>query len=220
VDDLIPSASHEIRFSIHHPHPLVVEECARNCLFGAESTTAMLVLARDMRAHSFYLREATRLEPHMERAWAKGIRYQAEPEHKEFFRLLRLYAQAARMVQLSEVSIVVGCERVLEGISWEVARPGTEFRRALGRASVPRAAYHTRTTPATAVRGGRRGFPRAAGAANGPCCGPGGLVAGCAGTTDESENHGVPGSNPGPATKESPANNKKMKSSGSAAEAL
>jgi hypothetical protein len=50
-DDLIPSAaSHEIR---------------RSGLFGAQSTTAMLVLARDMRAHSFYLREATRLEPHM-----------------------------------------------------------------------------------------------------------------------------------------------------------
>jgi hypothetical protein len=77
-DDLIPSASREIRLSIHHPHPLVVEEAARSGLFGAESTTAMLVLARDIRAHSFYLREATRLEPHMERAWAKGIRYQAE----------------------------------------------------------------------------------------------------------------------------------------------
>jgi hypothetical protein len=65
-DDLIPSASsHEIRLSIHHSHPLVVEECARSGLFGAQSTTAMLVLARDMRAHSFYLREATRLEPHM-----------------------------------------------------------------------------------------------------------------------------------------------------------
>ena len=91
----------------------------------------------------------------------QGDCYQAEPEHQEFFRLLRLYAQAGRMVQLSEVSIVVGCERVLDGIPWEVARPGTEFRRALGRASVPRAAYHTRNTPATVVRGGRRGFPRA-----------------------------------------------------------
>jgi hypothetical protein len=113
-DDLIPSASHEIRLSIHHPHPLVVEEAARSGLFGAESTTAMLVLARDMRAHSFYLREATRLEPHMERAWAQGVRYQAEPEHEEFFRLLRRYAQAARMVHLSEESIVAGCEEVLE----------------------------------------------------------------------------------------------------------
>jgi hypothetical protein len=62
------------------------------------------------------------------------------------------------------------------------------------------APYHTRTTPMAAVRGVRRGPLRAAGAANGLCCGPGGLVAGRAGTTDESENHGVPGSNPGPAT--------------------
>jgi hypothetical protein len=34
------------------------------------------------------------------------------------------------------------------------------------------------------------------------------------------ENHGVPGSNPGPATPKSPANSQKMNDSGSAAEAL
>ena len=34
------------------------------------------------------------------------------------------------------------------------------------------------------------------------------------------ENHGVPGSNPGPATPKSPANSGKRKSSGSAAQAL
>jgi hypothetical protein len=34
------------------------------------------------------------------------------------------------------------------------------------------------------------------------------------------ENHGVPGSNPGPATYKSPANSKKMKGSGSAAGAF
>ena len=37
---------------------------------------------------------------------------------------------------------------------------------------------------------------------------------------DGPENHGVPGSNPGPATLESPANRGKSKSSGSACEAL
>jgi hypothetical protein len=92
----------------------VVEEAARSGLFGAESTTAMLVLARDMRSHSFYLTEATHLEPHMERAWTQGLRRQAEPEHEEIFRLLRRYAQTARMVQLSEESIIAGCEEVLE----------------------------------------------------------------------------------------------------------
>jgi hypothetical protein len=68
------------------------------------------------------------------------------------------------------------------------------------RLSVPRATYHTRTTPMVAVRGVRRESLRGAGAANGLYCGLGGLIAGCAGTTDEPENHGVPGSNPGPAT--------------------
>jgi hypothetical protein len=68
------------------------------------------------------------------------------------------------------------------------------------RLSVRCATYHTRTTPIAAVRGVRRGPLRTVGAANRLCCGPGGLVAGRAGTTDESENHGVPGSNPGPAT--------------------
>jgi uncharacterized membrane protein YraQ (UPF0718 family) len=49
----LPSfASHEIRLSIHHPHPLVIEEAARSGLFGAESTAAMLILVRDMRAHN------------------------------------------------------------------------------------------------------------------------------------------------------------------------
>jgi hypothetical protein len=49
---LRPSASHEIRLSIHHPHPLVIEEAARSGLFALESTAGMLVLARDMRAHT------------------------------------------------------------------------------------------------------------------------------------------------------------------------
>jgi hypothetical protein len=102
LDDPIPSALHEIGLSIHHPHPLVIEESARSGLFSAETTAAMLVLARDMRAHDLHLREATCLEPYMDRAWAQGFRCQAEPEHEEFFRLCRRYAQAARMVQLSE----------------------------------------------------------------------------------------------------------------------
>jgi hypothetical protein len=74
----------------------------------------MLVLARDMRAHNLFLREATSLEPHMDRAWATGLNHHAGQE--EFFRLLRRHAQAARMVQLSEESIVAGCEEVLEGL--------------------------------------------------------------------------------------------------------
>jgi hypothetical protein len=37
---------------------------------------------------------------------------------------------------------------------------------------------------------------------------------------NRTENHGVPGSNPGPATSKSPANSEKMKGSGSAAGAL
>ncbi len=114
LDDPIPSALHEIRLSIHHPHPLGIEESARSGLFGAESTAAMLVLARDMRAHDLHLREATCLEPHIDRAWAQGFRSQAGPQHEEFFRLCRRYAQATRMVQLSEESIVTGCEEVLE----------------------------------------------------------------------------------------------------------
>lgn len=116
LEDLRPSASHEIRLSIHHPQPLVIEEAARSGLFGPELTTAMLVLAREMKAHNLYLREATSLEPHMDRAWAHGLRCQAGSGPEEFFRLLRRYAQAARMVQLSEESIVAGCEEVLEGL--------------------------------------------------------------------------------------------------------
>jgi hypothetical protein len=69
-----------------------------------------------MRAHDRFLREATSLEPHMDRAWAHGLHRQDEPGHEEFFRLYRRYAQAARMAQLSEESIVAGCEEVLEGL--------------------------------------------------------------------------------------------------------
>jgi len=36
--------------------------------------------------------------------------------HEEFFRLYRRYAQVARMVHLSEESIVAGCEEVLAGL--------------------------------------------------------------------------------------------------------
>jgi len=114
LEDRPPYASHAIRLSIHHPHPLVIEEAARSGLFGAEPTAAMLVLARDMRAHDLFLREATSLEPHMDRAWADGLRHRAGRE--EFFRLLRRYAQAASMVQRSEGSIVSGCEEVLKGL--------------------------------------------------------------------------------------------------------
>jgi hypothetical protein len=114
LDAPIPSALYEIRLSIHHSHPLVIEESARSGLFGAETTAVMLVLARGMKAHDLHLREATCLEPHMDRAWAQGFRCQAGPEHGEFFRLCRRYAQAARMVQLSEESIVAGCEEVLK----------------------------------------------------------------------------------------------------------
>jgi hypothetical protein len=79
LDDPIPSDLHEIRLSIHHPHPLVIEEAARSGLFGVETTAAMLVLARDMRAHDLFLSEATCLEPHLDRAMAQGLRCQAGP---------------------------------------------------------------------------------------------------------------------------------------------
>jgi hypothetical protein len=114
LEDRLPCASHEIRLSVHHPHPLVIEEAARSGLFGPEPTATMLVLARQMRAHNLFLREATSLEPHLDRAWATGLDHQAGQE--EFFRLLRRYAQAAKMVQRSEESIVAGCEEVLEGL--------------------------------------------------------------------------------------------------------
>lgn len=114
LEDRRPSASYDVRLSIHHPHPLVIEEAARSGLFGAELAAEMLVLARDMRAHDLFLGEATSLEPHMDRAWAAGLDHQAG--RGEFFRLLRRYAQAARMVQRSEESIVAGCEEVLEGL--------------------------------------------------------------------------------------------------------
>jgi hypothetical protein len=52
----------------------------------------------------------------MARAWAHGLHRQAGAGQEEFFRLLRRYAQAARMVRLSEESIVAGCEEVLEGL--------------------------------------------------------------------------------------------------------
>jgi hypothetical protein len=55
----------------------------------------MLVISREMRAHNlFLLREATSLEPHMDRAWAAGL--ERRPGREEFFRLLRRYAQALR----------------------------------------------------------------------------------------------------------------------------
>jgi hypothetical protein len=110
------AVSHEIRLSIHHPHPRVIAEAARSGLFSAESTAGMLVLARDMRAHNHYVGEATSLEPHMDRAWACGLQRQAESGQEGFFRLYRRYAQAARMVQLSEESIVAGCNELLEGL--------------------------------------------------------------------------------------------------------
>jgi hypothetical protein len=116
LEDLRPSVTHEIRLSIHHPHPLVIEEAARSGLFGVEPTAGMLVLARDMRAHNLYLREATSLEPHMDRAWAHGLQLQVESGQEGFFRLYQRYAQAAKMVQLSEESIIAGCEEVLEGL--------------------------------------------------------------------------------------------------------
>lgn len=116
------AASHEIRLSIHHPHPLVIEEAARSGLFGAQPTAAMLVLARDMRAHGGFLREATSLEPHMDRAWAAWVRRPGGPGQEGFFRLLRRYAQAARMVQGSEEAIVAGCEEILEGLGSPTGR--------------------------------------------------------------------------------------------------
>ncbi len=94
----------------------MIEEAARSGLFGAKLTPAMLVLAREMRAHNLYLREATSLDSHMDRAWAHGLHCQAGSGSEEFFRLLQRYAQAARMVQLSEEIIVAGCEEVLEGL--------------------------------------------------------------------------------------------------------
>jgi len=50
----------------------------------------------------------------MDRAWATWLDHQVGQE--EFFRLLRRYAQVVRMVQLSEESIVAGCDKVLEGL--------------------------------------------------------------------------------------------------------
>ena len=44
LEEARPSASHKIHLSIHHPHPLVIEEAARSGLFDVESTAAMLVL--------------------------------------------------------------------------------------------------------------------------------------------------------------------------------
>jgi hypothetical protein len=44
------------------------------------------------------------------------LHHQAEVAHEDFVRLFRRYAQAVRMVQLSEVSIVAGCEEVLESL--------------------------------------------------------------------------------------------------------
>lgn len=114
LEDRRSSAFHEIRLSIHHPHPLVIEEAIRSGLFDAELTSGMLVLAREMKAHNLFLREATSLEPHMDRAWAAGL--ERRPSREEFFKLLRRYAQAVRMVQLSEESILAGCGEVLEGL--------------------------------------------------------------------------------------------------------
>jgi hypothetical protein len=96
LEDLRPSVSHEIRLSIHHPHLLVIEEATRSGLSGVEQTAGMLVLARDMRAHNLYLREATSLEPHMDRTWTHGLQRPAESGHEEFFRLHQRYARAAR----------------------------------------------------------------------------------------------------------------------------
>jgi hypothetical protein len=106
----------------------VIAEAARSGLFGVEPTAGMLVLERDMRAHNHYVREATSLEPHMNRAWAYGLQRQAEFGQEGFFRLYRRYAQAARIVQLSEESIVTGCKEMLEGLHLGVARAGTIFR--------------------------------------------------------------------------------------------
>lgn len=92
----------------------MTEEAARSGLFDAELTAEMLVLAREMRAHNLFLRKATSLEPHMDRAWAAGLDQKAGQE--EFFRLLRRHAQAARMVQRSEESIVASCGQVLDGL--------------------------------------------------------------------------------------------------------
>ena len=114
LEDARSSTYQTINLSIHHPHPLVIEEAIRSGLFGAELTAGMLVLAREMKAHHPFLRDATSLEPHMDRAWAAGLKDRSGRE--EFLRLLRRYAQAVRMVQLSGQSIVAGCEEVLKGL--------------------------------------------------------------------------------------------------------
>lgn len=114
LENLRSSAFHEIRLGIHHPHPLVIEEAIRSGLFGAQLTSGMLILAREMKAHNLILGEATSLEPHMDRAWAAGLGRKSSRE--EFLRLLRRYAQAVRTVQLSEESILFGCSEVLEGL--------------------------------------------------------------------------------------------------------
>ena len=43
LKDRRPSAFHEIRLSIHHPHILVIEEAIRSGLFDAQLTAGMLV---------------------------------------------------------------------------------------------------------------------------------------------------------------------------------
>jgi len=50
----------------------------------------------------------------MDRAFAAGLGRRSSRE--EFLRLLRRYAQAVRMVQRSEESILAGCREVLEDL--------------------------------------------------------------------------------------------------------
>ena len=114
LEDQRSSAFHNIHLSIHHPHPLVIEEAIRSGLFDAQLTSGMLVLAREMKAHNLFLGEATSLEPHMDRAFTAGL--ERRSNKVEFFRLLRRYVQAIRMVQCSEESILAGCEEVLEDL--------------------------------------------------------------------------------------------------------
>jgi hypothetical protein len=113
LEDRLPSAFHEIRLSIHHPHPLVIEEAIRSGLFDAQLTARVLVLARDEGPQSL---PAGSDLPGASHGSGLGRRTRAPIWSRGVLEAARRYAQAVRMVRLSEESILAGCGEVLEGL--------------------------------------------------------------------------------------------------------
>jgi hypothetical protein len=104
--------THGMQYVFHYTHPLIVEEAARSGLFDTEQTSEMLALARNMRQHNVFVREAMTLRLYEEIARvASGDRFS-----EEYLMATKRFAWALRDVQKSEESIINSCTKLLESL--------------------------------------------------------------------------------------------------------